>query len=61
MESLLIVFSFTSAVVTALQYTVSNRIFEDNRTEQGYIYHVFVTSLGTIVGPVMGGRSLTIA
>jgi hypothetical protein len=57
-ECIFIVFSFTSAVVTALQYTVSNRIFEDNRTEQGYIYHVMITSLGTIVGPVIGGRIL---
>ncbi|CAF5165893.1 unnamed protein product, partial [Rotaria magnacalcarata] len=45
-------------VVTALQYTVSNRIFEEDRTEQGYIYHVIVTSLGTIVGPVVGGLFL---
>ncbi|CAF5229749.1 unnamed protein product, partial [Rotaria magnacalcarata] len=44
----IILFSFTPAVVTALQYTVSNRIFEEDRTEQGYIYHVIVTSLGTI-------------
>jgi MFS family permease len=53
--NLFLVFSFTSAVVTALQYTVSNRIFNDNRTEQGYVYHVIITSLGTIVGPVVGG------
>ncbi|CAF1351704.1 unnamed protein product [Rotaria magnacalcarata] len=54
----IILFSFTPAVVTALQYTVSNRIFEEDRTEQGYIYHVIVTSLGTIVGPVVGGLFL---
>ncbi|CAF3542019.1 unnamed protein product [Rotaria sordida] len=51
----IILFGFTPAVVTALQYTVSNRIFEEDRTEQGYIYHVIVTSLGTLVGPVVGG------
>ncbi|CAF1520278.1 unnamed protein product [Adineta ricciae] len=54
----IILFSFTSAVVTALQYTVSNRIFEEDRTEQGYVYHVIVTSLGTTVGPVIGGLLL---
>ncbi|CAF0899464.1 unnamed protein product [Adineta steineri] len=54
----ILLFSFTSAVVTALQYTVSNRIFEEDRTEQGYIYHVIITSLGTIVGPVVGGLLL---
>jgi uncharacterized membrane protein YeaQ/YmgE (transglycosylase-associated protein family) len=42
-------------VVTALQYTVANRIFDEDRTEQGYIFHVIVTSLGAIVGPVIGG------
>lgn len=51
----IIIFSFTSAVVTSLQYTVSNRIFQDDKTEQGYVYHVIITSLGTIVGPVIGG------
>jgi len=53
--NIFLVFGFTSAVVTALQYTVSNRIFEDSRTEYGYVYHVIITSLGTIVGPVVGG------
>ncbi|CAF2417088.1 unnamed protein product [Rotaria sp. Silwood2] len=54
----IVLFGFTPAVVTALQYTVSNRIFEEDRTEQGYVYHVIVTSLGTIVGPVIGGLLL---
>ncbi|CAF1010457.1 unnamed protein product [Rotaria sp. Silwood1] len=54
----IILFGFTPAVVTALQYTVSNRIFEEDRTEQGYVYHVIVTSLGTMVGPVVGGLFL---
>jgi len=51
----IILFSFTSAVVTALQYTVSNRLFDEEHTEQGYVYHIIVTSLGTILGPVIGG------
>jgi len=51
-----LVFSFTSAVTTSLQYTVSNQLFEKDRTEQGYIYHVIITSLGLILGPVIGGR-----
>jgi len=55
-ENFYLVFSFTSAVTTALQYTVSNRIFEDDKTEQGYVYHVIITSLGTIVGPIIGGN-----
>ena len=42
-------------MITALQYTVSSRLFDDERTEQGYVYHVIVTSLGTIVGPIIGG------
>ena len=41
--------------MTALQYTVANRIFDEDRTEQGYVFHVIVTSLGAIVGPVIGG------
>jgi hypothetical protein len=53
-----LVFSFTSAVTTSLQYTVSNKLFEKDRTEQGYIYHVIITSLGLILGPVIGGRVL---
>jgi hypothetical protein len=52
---LLIVFSFTSAVTTSLQYTVSNQLFEKDQTEQGYVYHVIITSLGSILGPVVGG------
>ena len=48
-------FSFTSAVTTSLQYTVSNQLFENDQTEQGYIYHVIITSLGLILGPVIGG------
>jgi hypothetical protein len=59
--NIFIVFSFTSAVVTALQYTVSNRIFEEDRTEQGYIFHVIITSLGTIVGPVIGGMNILLS
>lgn len=42
-------------MVTALQYTVANRIFDEDRTEQGYVFHVIVTSLGAIIGPVIGG------
>lgn len=49
-------FSLTPAVLTALQYTVSNRIFDEDHTEQGYIYHVMTTSFGTIAGPVIGGK-----
>lgn len=51
----LLVFSFTSAVTTSLQYTVSNQLFEKDQIEQGYIYHVIITSLGLILGPVIGG------
>lgn len=54
--ALRLVFSFTSAVTTALQYTVSNRLFEDDQTEQGYVYHTMIMSLGAIIGPVLGGR-----
>ncbi|CAF0728076.1 unnamed protein product [Didymodactylos carnosus] len=49
------VFSFTSAVVTSLQYTVSSKLFDNNLREQGYCYHVIVTSLGTLFGPIIGG------
>ncbi len=51
-----VVFSFTSAVTTSLQYTVSNQLFEKDQTEQGYVYHVIITSLGSIVGPIVGGK-----
>ncbi|CAF1218465.1 unnamed protein product [Rotaria sordida] len=51
----IILFGFTSAVTTSLQYTVSNQLFESDQTEQGYIYHVIITSLGLIFGPVVGG------
>ncbi|CAF0973596.1 unnamed protein product [Adineta ricciae] len=51
----IVLFSFTSAVTTSLQYTVSNQLFENDQTEQGYVYHVIITSLGLILGPVIGG------
>ena len=50
-------FSFTSAVTTALQYTVSNQLFEKDQIEQGYVYHVIIMSLGSIIGPVIGGKT----
>ena len=50
-------FSSTPAVLTALQYTVSHRLFDEEHTERGYIYHVMITSFGTIVGPVIGGKN----
>lgn len=51
-----VVFSLTSAVTTSLQYTVSNQLFEKDQIEQGYIFHVIITSLGSIIGPVVGGK-----
>ena len=53
-----LVFSLTSAVTTSLQYTVSNQMFDTDQTEEGYIYHVIVMSIGCILGPVVGGRSI---
>ncbi|CAF1400890.1 unnamed protein product [Adineta steineri] len=54
----IVLFSFTSAVTTSLQYTVSNQLFDKDETEQGYIYHVIITSLGLILGPIIGGSFL---
>ncbi|CAF4381111.1 unnamed protein product, partial [Adineta steineri] len=54
----IVLFSFTSAVTTSLQYTVSNQLFDKDETEQGYIYHVIITSLGLILGPIIGGLFL---
>mgnify|MGYP002384628046 FL=1 len=51
-----LVFSLTSAVTTSLQYTVSNQLFDKDQTEQGYVYHVIITSLGSILGPIIGGN-----
>lgn len=55
-RNLYVVFSFTSAVTTSLQYTVSNQLFEKDQIEHGYIFHVIITSLGSIIGPVIGGK-----
>lgn len=46
-------------MTTSLQYTVSNQIFDKDQTEQGYIYHVMATSLGSILGPIIGGEEKT--
>lgn len=43
-------------MTTSLQYTVSNQLFDKGQTEQGYVYHVIITSLGSIAGPVIGGK-----
>ncbi|CAF2774422.1 unnamed protein product [Rotaria sp. Silwood2] len=56
----IVLFSFTSAVTTSLQYTISSQLFPNDQMEQGYIYHVIVTSLGLIIGPVVGGTSICI-
>ncbi|CAF4034123.1 unnamed protein product, partial [Rotaria magnacalcarata] len=50
----IILFIFTSVVTASLQYTVSTQLFEKDQIEHGYVYHVIITSLGLIIGPVVG-------
>ncbi|CAF0972564.1 unnamed protein product [Rotaria magnacalcarata] len=56
----IILFSFTSVVTASLQYTVSTQLFEKDQIEHSYVYHVIITSLGLIIGPVVGGLVIDI-